>query len=322
MKERVPGKHYTDRVRDYSCEIVDKYSGGILSIDTSAVENELAGELRYFQKLESLAENSFATYILSPENELGTNLFFNVINFCYRNPYTQNDYVYTDKAWNKVPRSIGLKAAMNDAEINWGNTREVSKLTPKQWSEIIQLENNRDFYLGEDRGKRIAEMAGKMADIKFNNISDFLDYAEYDTEIILPILSKCGYFYDEFQKRSQLAVSMMNGVLKSRFGREFSGLDSLTVMADYRLPQVMYNFGAIELSQGLKDKLMNQEVIDTDSPEEISLRAASVVIGERLSKLMGINESEVDQLLWSLAHEMAKENRLQIHHMLVATDKY
>lgn len=321
MKDREPIRHFSDNVRDYAHKIVETHRD-LLLIDNSILESTFADDLRKFQESSKLSSDPFATDNLTAENELGLNLFLDVINFCFSNPYTHNDYIYTDKSGGVIKRSTGLKAAMSDAEINWGNTREVAKISENQWANAVQLDKNKDFYLGIDRGKRIAEFAGKMAQSGFKYVTDFLDFAQYDTEVVLPILDKSGYFEDKFQKRSQLAISMMNGVLKRRFGKEFKGTENLTIMADYRLPQVMYNFGAIKLSDGLIEKLAKQEVLESDSPEELALRAASVVVGENISKILDINENEVDVLLWTLSQKMAKEDTLKIPHMLVATDKY
>lgn len=321
MKELEPNIFYSDRVRDYSRKVVME-NRDIVTIDDKSVENELVGNLSEFKNLLKESDDPFATDELSPENELGLSLFLDVVNFCYCNPYSKRDYIYIDMRGKSIGRARGLKAAMTEAEVNWGSTREVSKISPTEWSKMIQLGSNKDFYLGEDRGKRISEFAGKLFQSGFKNISHFLTFAEFNTEYLLPVLDKSGYFDDEFQKRSQLAISMMNGVLKRRFDKEFKGLDTLTIMADYRLPQVMYNFGAIKLPEELKDKLMKQEIIESGSPTEISLRAASVVVGEKVSKLMDINESEVDSLLWTLSQKMSDEKKLTIPHMLVATDKY
>lgn len=321
MTEREPVRHFSDSVRDYSHKIVETHRD-LLLIDNSILESTFADDLRKFQESSKLSSDPFATENLTAENELGLNLFLDVINFCFSSPYSHNDYIYTDKSGGVIKRSTGLKAAMSDAEINWGNTREVAKISENQWTNVVQLDKNKDFYLGIDRGKRIAEFAGKMAQSGFKYVTNFLDFAQYDTEIVLPILDKSGYFDDKFQKRSQLAIRMMNGVLKRRFDKEFKGTENLTIMADYRLPQVMYNFGAIKLSEGLLEKLTRQEVLESDSPEELVLRAASVVVGENISKILGVDESEVDVLLWTLSQKMANEDALKIPHMLVATDKY
>lgn len=321
MKDREPIRYFSDSVRDYSHKIVETHRD-LLLIDNSILESTFADDLRKFQESSKLSSDPFATENLTAENELGLNLFLDVINFCFSSPYSHNDYIYTDKSGGVIKRSTGLKAAMSDAEINWGNTREVAKISENQWTNVVQLDKNKDFYLGIDRGKRIAEFAGKMAQSGFKYVTNFLDFAQYDTEIVLPILDKSGYFDDKFQKRSQLAIRMMNGVLKRRFDKEFKGTENLTIMADYRLPQVMYNFGAIKLSEGLLEKLTRQEVLESDSPEELVLRAASVVVGENISKILSINENEVDALLWTLSQKMAKEGALKIPHMLVATDMY
>lgn len=321
MKETEPIRHYSDNVRDYSHRIVETHQD-VLLIDNFVLESTFISQLQNFQNLAKQNGDPFATESLTPENELGLNLFLDVVNFCYSNPYSHEDYTYTHKSGATIKRSSGLKTAMSESGINWGNTTEVAKMSQNQWADVVQLKNNKDFYLGVDRGKRIAEFAGKMAQSGFKHVSDFIEFAEYDTEKLLPILDKSGYFNDKFQKRSQLAISMMNGVLKRRFDKEFKGLENLTIMADYRLPQVMYNFGAIKLSEWLLEKLAKQEVIESGSREELTLRAASVVVGEKVSKILNISESDVDKLLWTLSQKMAKDGKLTIPHMLVATDEY
>lgn len=321
MKEKEPITHYSDNVRDYSHKIVEE-NKDLLLIDNFILESTFVSELRKFKDSLKSAGDPFSTDNLTAENELGLNLFLDVINFCFSNPYSHSDYSYTNKVGEVIKRSTGLKTAMSESAINWGNTREVAKISPVEWAKAIQLDKNEDFYLGQDRGKRISEFAGKLVRSGFKNISDFLKFTEYDTEILLPILDKSGYFDDKFQKRSQLAISMMNGVLKRRFGKEFKGTENLTIMADYRLPQVMYNFGAIKLSEGLLAKLTRQEVLESDSPQELTLRAASVVIGENISRILGIDENQVDALLWTLSQKMARGGALKIPHMLVPTDRY
>jgi len=319
--ERETGKFFTDGVRELAHRIVDT-STEILAIDHEVLEQDLLKRLQVYQNELKNRPDPFTDEILSPENELGLNLFLNVANFCFQVPQTSKSYSYTNKEGKVLPRFTGLKAAMVESGVNWGNTMEVSNLSSKKWAGIIQLKRNKEFYLGAERGRRMAEFALTFDHSGFRNITEFLALCVYDTEILLPVLSNSGYFSDEFQKRSQLAVNMMNGVLKRRFNTEFKGMDTLTVMADYRLPQLMYNFGTIKLSEKLLGQLMRQEVIETGSSEERVLRAATIVVGEKLSKLMGIPEGQVDSLLWGLAVDLGRDGKLIIPHMLVPTDKY
>lgn len=309
------------KIREHAHKVIETASRNALSINYEAVEGVLKLRLDDFQKGAQHHDVAIPDRI-SGEREVAMSLFFNVVNFCYKNPFTQNEYAYEGHDGKIIKRSSGLMAAMSNADIAWNNLSEVANISPANWSKIIQLERNKDFYLGENRGKRISDFAFKMFNSGFRDVFSFIVSSEFDTDRLLSALNESGYFNDEFQKRSQLTVSDIDSVLQKRFGKRLEGVDGLTVMADYRLPQVMYNFGAIKLTETLKQKLVNQVPIESDSCEEVSLRAASIVIGERLSKLMGISESRVDHLLWTLAHEMAEKGEIEIPHMLVATDKY
>ena len=319
--ERESKRYYTDSVRELAHEIVQT-SSGILTINDEALKGDLIIKLQEFKAQPKKVQDHFANESLSPENELGLNLFLNVVNFCYKDPYTKKDYTYIDKKGKRFSRSTGLKTAMDESGVNWGDTKEVARLTPEKWAEIIQLNNNEEFYLGAERGKRIAGFATTLYISGFGSVTDLLTFVNYDTEILLPSFKRTGFFADEFEKRSQLSVNMMNGVLKRRFATEFKGMDTLTVMSDYRLPQLMYNFGIIELSGSLEEKLLKEEIIETGSPAEVALRAATIVIGGEVSKIMNIPEGEVDSLLWTTAFDFARNGKFLIPHMLVPTDKY
>jgi len=321
MKEKEPKVVFTDRVREMSHKIVER-STDILTVNNLLIETDLVKRLQEFQNTPKTGPDPFVEDYLAPENELGLNLFLDVVNFCYRDPVSRQDYVYVNKEGQKKPRSIGLKAAMPEADINWGSIAEVANIDPEKWREIIQLDKNQDFYLGAERGKRISLFAKKLFFSGSSDITDFLISAKYDTDLLLPALENSGFFTDEFQKRSQLAVNMMDGVLRRRFSLQIKGTENLTIMADYRLPQLMYNFGAINLNEKLKDKLMSEEIIESGSDDERALRAASVVIGEKLSNIMELPEGKIDSLLWKMAVDMGLKGLFEIPHMLVATDKY
>ncbi|HJY98977.1 MAG TPA: queuosine salvage family protein [Patescibacteria group bacterium] len=319
MKENEKKPSYTDGVRGLAASVL-RDSGDILSIDESKLE-VLAQKLVAFSQTNSpMGPN--AGDLLSAENELGLNLFLDVVNFCYKDPYSGEEYAYTNKDGKVVKRATGLKEAMLQSGFAWGNTYDVSHMENGDWGNIVQLEQNPHFYLGAERGKRIMFFARILRDIGFSKASDLVEFCDYDVGRALFFLGRSGYFTDEFEKRSQLAVGMMNSVLVRRFSKNFEGMETLTVMADYRLPQVMYNAGLIRLNPGLLETLNSQKIIETGSKEERALRAATVVMGKRLSGVMGIPEAEVDTHLWMLSQKMAKENELTIPHMIVATDKY
>ena len=320
MQEREKSETYAEGVRELSVSILQN-SKDILSVDFDLVEGSLLTKLQEL-KSERKSNVFFEELRLSPEDELGLNLFLSSINFCYQDPKTHSEYTFLNKEGEVDRRSLGLKSAMAESGVPWGDFSSVSEITAEKWKEMLQLSKKNPIYLGTERGRRVVRLAEQMLALGLNTPTDLVKYCEFDSEKLLMVLDKSGFFEDEFMKRSQLAVHVMDGVLKRRFDAKLEGTDRLTVMADYRLPQLMYNFGAIKLSTGLHEKLMRSESIETGSREEKTLRAAAIVIGRRVSELMGIPEAETDSLLWTLAVRMGFKNQLPIPHMIVATDKY
>ena len=91
-------------------------------------------------------------------------------------------------------------------------------------------------------------------------------------------------------------------------------ISSLTMFADYRVPQILHHLGVLVYPPSLQEKLRNGEDIPSGSEEEISLRSASIVSVERLRdeilKLRGevgresweeVNSVLIDFYLWDLA---------------------
>jgi hypothetical protein len=260
---------------------------------------------------------------MSIEAELGLNFFFNTVNFCFKDPKTGKEYEYKSKSRGIIERSTGLFFALAESGVNWSDLAEVKRLTGNEWKNITQLNNTDNrLYLGVERLKHITGFAEHLLAEEYETVEEFLEVNRYDAVPILRFLAESGYFEDEFLKRAQVAIHGIENVLLRRKGEKLKNVETLTCMADYRIPQVFYNLGAVELSDSLRSKLEEQNQIQSESKEELALRATVIVIGEKLSKLMGIPESEVDGLLWRLSQKMMKDGQLQIPHMVVATDKY
>ncbi|KAF8442990.1 hypothetical protein L210DRAFT_3445705 [Boletus edulis BED1] len=88
------------------------------------------------------------------------------------------------------------------------------------------------------------------------------------------------------------------------------GTSSLTMFADYRVPQILHHLGILVYPLSLVEKLRNGEDIPLGSDEEISLRAASIVSVERIrdeilrlrrSSCEEVNSVLIDFYLWDLA---------------------
>lgn len=316
MAEREPQTSLPNGVRELSREILLQYPN-ILSINNNVLESSFVPKVSgYAQK--SFNNASFQEEDMSQARELGLALFLDVVNFCFQNPYTKEKYTYTSPDGKKISGSSGLKAAMKNSDIDWANINNVSGISNSKWLEMIQFDHNRGLYIAANRGRRIVGFANFLHNEGINDLQYLLDRNVYDTGKILDFLDFSGYFTDPFHKRSQLAVNMIDQILKRTSDKSICSTETLTVMADYRLPQLMYNLGAIELSPKLEYLLRSQITIYPNTPEEKSLRAASIIIGEKTARALGVTEGQVDSYLWSMARETPQE----IPHMLVPTDCY
>jgi hypothetical protein len=134
-----------------------------------------------------------------------------------------------------------------------------------------------------------AETAATLA----GRLSSYADVAEYGGRPV-PLL-----------KRAQIVPADLHGagVLS------FPDLEALTCFADYKLPQVLRHFGALEYSAGLAGRIDSWEKLRPGEPAEVEIRAATVVVVERLRAALAergrpLAAIEVDWILWDLAQSL------------------
>lgn len=103
---------------------------------------------------------------------------------------------------------------------------------------------------------------------------------------------------DPLAKRAQLVGSdlALAGVA------DFGDLDALTLFADNLVPHVLWIDGALVVEDGLAARLRRGELLQPGR-EELELRAACVVAGERLARRLGVSERDLDGMLWQRGQE-------------------
>lgn len=306
-------------IRKRAKEILGK-SKDILGIDWEAVDRRLIPRIR------DMEIDPYETKYWGDLNrELGLALFFNVVNFCFKNPVSRVEYKYVDMDGNIFPRSRGLAQAMRNAYVDWGNLYEVIAITPEAWEEITQIGEKNRLYLATGptgRMSRIVTFAINLAVLGYEKVEEVAGDKGKSAQDLLRFLSGSGFFEDEFLKRAQLTVANWDRILKAKSMEGIEGVDSLTCFADYRIPQVFYNSGVVILNPVLSERLIREELISSGSREERALRASVIAVGEYMAKETGLTEAEVDHKLWELSQQMTKNEEMFIPHMLVATDKY
>ncbi|XP_071443582.1 queuosine 5'-phosphate N-glycosylase/hydrolase-like [Hetaerina americana] len=132
-----------------------------------------------------------------------------------------------------------------------------------------------------------------------------------------------------FYKRAQVLVSQIWMLFDGRDFGEFSDIDSLTVFADYRVPQVLVHFAALEYASDLMERLRNDEVLQNGSPEEVEIRGCTVEAVERITEKLKehyaksgggdspnaiMNATQVDHFLWNFRRIYARQlERIPFH---------
>jgi hypothetical protein len=79
-------------------------------------------------------------------------------------------------------------------------------------------------------------------------------------------------------------------------------------MADYKLPQIIREYKAIEYDKELADKLDSYELIEAGSQEELEIRAATVWVCEIISEELSVSAGLVDRAIWWLGREVKAEH--------------
>ncbi|XP_023591542.1 queuosine 5'-phosphate N-glycosylase/hydrolase isoform X2 [Trichechus manatus latirostris] len=131
-----------------------------------------------------------------------------------------------------------------------------------------------------------------------------------------------------FYKRAQILVADTWSVLEGQGDGCFKDISSITMFADYRLPQVLLHLGALRYSDELQKKLLKGEMLSYGDKQEVEIRGCSVwcvelirdclleLIEKKGEKISGeINSILLDYYLWDYARDhRADMNGIPFHH--------
>lgn len=103
-------------------------------------------------------------------------------------------------------------------------------------------------------------------------------------------------FEDPYLKKAQLALSMIAAVLRDS-GTEVN-VAGLTAMADYQVPRVLRALGVLEYCPSLADRINRHDLLEEGGPEELAIRAATIIACEAIAAHTGGTSADIDNLLW------------------------
>ena len=133
--------------------------------------------------------------------------------------------------------------------------------------------------------------APAVARLLARDFPSFRDVSEYDGEPVA------------FLKRAQICAADLAALWSAERHGSLTGLDRLSVFADYRLPQLFRHWGVLRVAEPLARCIDSLVEIAPDSAEEVELRAATICIGDRMAQSLEVPAWRLDYFLWERSHD-------------------
>jgi len=98
-------------------------------------------------------------------------------------------------------------------------------------------------------------------------------------------------------------------------------INDVTMFADYRVPQILSEYGVLEYSEELKKKIGGHILLEHGSKEEIEIRAATIIAVEMIketlkSKGEKVNSVYIDWYLWQQGEKL--KETIKPHHRVLS----
>jgi hypothetical protein len=195
----------------------------------------------------------------------------------------------------------------------------LQKLTLKDVKQIFRPSNGIEIPLIEERHKNLVE-AGKVLLEKYDGLySNLIKGSDYDAvQITKNTIEHFKSFRDSYKGVNFYKRAQLNAFDIAQIPGEhpITNTESLTAMADYKLPQLLRYMGVIEYSTELANKIDNYNLIEPGSREEIEIRSATIWVTEMVAKKLKISAGLADRAIWWLSRELDIN---QLYHRTYST---
>ncbi len=209
------------------------------------------------------------------------------------------------------------------------DARYMANLTMNEASEVFIGTHNIQIPLLERRVGNIIEAARFLNEKHDGSCYEFLRSCNFSAPRIAKAIThelasyRDGAWYKDtwiwILKRAQILPSDLAQLSANYPDFQITDLDDLTIFADYRLPQVLRHYGALTYSDELAARIDNRQIIPSGSPEEIEIRAATLIACNRLQALRpDMKLSNIDLGLWLLSQDNREEGDIadmKPHHL-------
>ena len=233
--------------------------------------------------------------------------------------------------WNKKERwAINYKGEKYNGYYAWAtalkkffeenpekaNLEYFSKIKFKDFKNILQ--NGKNLLFLKKRWQIIKSVSFALIK-KYDNSQSFIKSCGKKMSVLVnKIYKELPYFADisiynkkkiYLLKRAQILGSEIWGAFDGKEIGEFNDLDYLTCFPDYKIPQILHQFGILEYSPNLEIKIRNRNIIPQGSNQEIEIRSCTVWAVEYLKKTLEnlgkkFYSFQIDWILWNKAQKI------------------
>ncbi|KAI9480878.1 MAG: hypothetical protein EXX96DRAFT_481288 [Benjaminiella poitrasii] len=205
-----------------------------------------------------------------------------------------------------------------------------NKATDEEFADIFKSDTKEAAPMLNER-IRVMREAGKVLSEKFNGsfVNCILQAKHSASRLLDIIVDNFPSFNDvhDFHgrkvyilKRAQILIADLWACFDGQGYGQFDDIDSITMFADYRVPQALYQLGLLSYSPVLIDKLKNRENFPSGCEDEVEIRGNSIwaveLVRQRISQLeptLTINAILIDFYVWDMAKEIQDQMTVPTH---------
>ncbi|XP_070558567.1 queuosine 5'-phosphate N-glycosylase/hydrolase-like [Ptychodera flava] len=213
-----------------------------------------------------------------------------------------------------------------------------ANITMDDFKHVFRSDSKNDFPLLEERYKHLRE-TGKILVEKYNG--SFVNCIPQCEKSAVKLYNFVASTFPSFRdvvsyqgktvslmKRAQITVANLWSCFEGQSYGTFHDIDELTMFADYRVPQALVYFGALQYSDSLMAKLKASTLFTPGERQEVEIRGCSIwavelvseEVKRRLQEDPDANDTEecnsiiVDYFLWDYAQAHRKDmEHIPIH---------
>jgi len=200
----------------------------------------------------------------------------------------------------------------------WDLPSDIACTLPATWRKIFHLDQDGVVLFDDDERIKRLQQFGSYLQTTIGTFDNFFENYP-NAQSIYELLMPSGLFEDDILKRLQVVITWLADIARIANIKFNDATESLTVMADYRLPQVLIQEGVMIISDEIRAQL-GAELRDVKT--EHTIRAATITACESIASISGMTTTEVDRALWQRSQSLIESGTMITPAMRVATRSF